>query len=605
MKKQLQRFDIKRKTAGLMALILTVMAFLPYFPESMVSFANYAQTIEPSAWVSWDSSAFGSEASSKGYTPTGLMYETKDFHLGAAVTEGNFPAGAKQYLVKNNQSSESDYDEFDKTFIYCVAGHTANSRIYLGSQAFLDNYWTVDNRPKLFPKRIGNEDLEKFNFLINIYATYLGRNDSVAACNDANTGTAKYIVAAVINWIAANECEFTGEWETDLGLFRDSADYKSVLKQMNPNSVGDRSVYNQLASTQIDSKYAARGCKNWAEWMFGNVWDAATITKQFNVDSENTVYFAKMDHTSDTYTITIPYSNDAVKDYYQHLAARDLYGDWTFSGPTDAGLVFTSQSGEVPDDEKGIATLYWPNPTQIGADLAKDLGSAQLATFKFYTLVDPRTQEYAFDTSQTYFAAKMDKDLEVHVRVGSAGKAEVQRFKHTEGFGASYNVGLNAFDSETGKPLADTHWDILEKFDDSQLDDTDLDLRRAGDYSSNLGSLTDASWEEDTGSDDDRISLNYSGVTGLNDSEANRYNQGNSAGSQFETWDDPEKDPCNADEHITDSDGTLHYVDSNGNIHSKTAHSDSRSYTYLKGYCSGHPAPVVEYEEIPEPEYDE
>ena len=605
MKNQLQRFDIKRKTAGLMALILTVMAFLPYFPESMVSFANYAQTIEPSAWVSWDSSAFGSEASSKGYTPTGLMYETKDFHLGAAVTEGNFPAGAKQYLVKNNQSSESNYDEFDKTFIYCVAGHTANSRIYLGSQAFLDNYWTVDNRPKLFPKKIGNEDLEKFNFLINIYATYMGRNDSVAACNDANTGTAKYIVAAVINWIAANECEFTGEWEKDLGLFRDSADYKSVLKQMNPNSVGDRSVYNQLSSTQIDSKYAARGCKNWAEWMFGNVWDAATITKQFNVDTEDTVYFAKMDHSSDTYTITIPYSNNAVKDYYQHLAAKDLYGDWTFSGPTDAGLVFTSQSGEVTDNGKGIATLYWPNPSQIGADLAKDLGSAQLATFKFYTKEGDSNADYAFDTSQTYFAAKMDKDLEVHVRVGSAGKAEVKRYKHTEGFGASYNVGLNTFDSETGKPLANTHWDILEKFDDSQLDDTDLDLRRAGDYSSNLGSLTDASWEEDQGSDDARISLNYSGDTGLNDSEANRYNQVNSSGSQFDRWDDPEKDPCNADEHITDSDGVLHYVDSRGNIHSKIAHSDSRNYTYLKGYCSGHPAPVIEYEEVPELEVDE
>lgn len=40
-KQQLQRFDIKRKTAGFMALILTVMAFLPNFPENMISFADY------------------------------------------------------------------------------------------------------------------------------------------------------------------------------------------------------------------------------------------------------------------------------------------------------------------------------------------------------------------------------------------------------------------------------------------------------------------------------------------------------------------------------------------------------------------------------------
>ena len=608
MKRRLQRLDIKRKTAGLMAVILMVMAFLPYIPENMVSFADYAQIIEPSAWASWDSSKYGPD-NSKEYTPTGLMYETKDFHLGTAVSEGNFPAGAKQYLVKNNKSGESSFDEFDKTFLYCVAMHTENSKIGLGSQAFLQKYWSIKNNdmPNEFPAGNNSKipELKKFNFLMNVYASYMGRNDSIAACNDANTGTARYIVAAVINWIAANSCKFTGEWETDLGLFRESDDYKSVLKQMNPNAVGDRSVYNQLTSTQVAPEYAARGCKNWAEWTFGNVWDAATITKQFDVDSEETVYYAKMDHVTEAYTITIPYSNAAVKDYYQNLAAKDLYGDWIYSGPTDAGLVFTSMSGEVPSDGKGIATLYWPNPGQIGADMAKDLGSAQLATFKFYTKEIDSNTDYAFDTSQTYFAAKMDKDLEVHVRVGSGSAEKVQRFKHTEGFGASYNVGLLKFDSETGKPLAGSHWDILEKFDDSQLDSTDLDLESPGDYSSNVGSLTGASWEEDAGSDEARISNNYNGDTGLNDSEANHYNQANSSGSQFERWSDPEKDPCNADEHITDENGELHYVDSQGKIHSEIAHSDTKSYTYEKGYCTGHPAPVVEYEEVPEPEYDE
>ena len=606
MKKLLQRLEIKRKTAGFMAAIFAIMAFLPYFPENLVSLAEYAQLIETVSLPSWEASRYN-EDNFKGYIPTGLMYENKDFHLGSATSEGNFPTGAKQYLVKNNQSSESNYDEFDKTFIYCVQGHTENAMIHLGSQAFLDGYWSPNARPPLFPKKIGDDEIEKFNFLMNVYASYMGRNESISACNDANTGTAKYIIAAVINWIAADDCAFTGtDLKTDLGIFQGSDDYKAVLKQINPNAVGDRSVYNQMSSTQIPEEYKAKGCDNWADWMFGMVWDAATITKKLDSDAVETVYYAKTDHATDTYTVTVPYPNEAVKEYYQKFSAKDLYGDWIYTGPINAGLLFTSQSGEVPSDGKGIATLYWANPNQEGLELAKDIGSAQLATFKFYTKVPGGDRnKYAFDISQTYFASKMDKDLEVHVRVGSAGKAEVQRYKHTEGFGASYNVGLNTFDSETGKPLANTHWDILEKFDDSQLDDTDLDLRRAGDYSSNLGSLTDTSWEEDQGSDDTRISLNYSGDTGLNDSEANRYNQGNSSGSQFERWDDPEKDPCNADEHITDSDGVLHYVDSRGNIHSKTAHSDARNYTYLKGYCSGHPAPVIEYQEVPEPEYDE
>ncbi len=607
MKKLLQRLEIKRRTAGFMAVILAIMAFLPYFPKSLVSLADYAQLIETVSMPSWDASNYGAN-NSYGYIPTGLMYENKDFHLGSAVSEGNFPAGTKQYLVKNNLSSESEYDEFDKTFIYCVQGHTENAMIHLGSQAFLDGYWSPNARPPLFPKKIGDDAREKFNFLMNVYASYMGRNDSVAACNDANTSTAKYIVSAVINWVAADDCAFTGtDLKTDLEIFQSSDDYKAVLKQINPNAVGDRSVYNQMSSTQIPEEYKAKGCNNWADWMFGMVWDAATITKKLDSDAEETVYYAKTNHATDTYTVTVPYPNEAIKDYYQKFLAKDLYGDWAYSGPTNAGLVFTSMTGEVPEDGKGIATLYWANPNQDGLELAKDIGSAQLATFKFYTR-NPLSSDpngYAFDISQTYFASKMDKDLEVHVRVGFAGKAEIQRFKYTEGFGASYNVGLNTFDSETGKPLANTHWDILEKFDDSQLDDTDLDLRGARDYSSNLGSLTDTSWEEDEGSDDARISLNYNGDTGLNDSESNRYNQANSSGTQFETWDDPEKDPCNADKHITDSNGVLHYVDSRGNIHSKIAHSDARNYTYLKGYCSGHPAPVIEYLEVPEPEYDE
>ena len=608
MKKLLQKIDVKRKTAGFLALIITTMSFLPYIPGNMVSFADYAQLIEPVSLPSWDESRY-SEDNYRGYIPTGLMYENKDFHLGAPVTEGNFPAGTKQYLVKNSRSGESAYNEFDKTFIYCVDGHTENAMIHLGSQAFFEGVWTPKNPPHEFPKgeNSKNEELNRFNFLMIVYATHMGSNDSIAACNDANTGTAKYIVASIINWLAADECVFTGDWEHDIAEFRDSKNYKAVVKQMNPNAVGDRSVYNQLSSSQVAPEYAARGCKNWAEWMFGNVWDAASISKYLDTDAEETVYFAKMDHSTDTYTITIPYPNEVVKGYYQGFSAKDLYGDWTYSGPTDAGLVFTSMSGEVPIDEKGVGTLYWSNPTQIGAALAKDLGSAQLATFKFYTQIPGNLGGlvYAFDRSQTYFAAKMDKDLEVHVRIGSGKSGQVKRYKHTEGFGASYNVSLSTFDSETGKPLAGSQWDILEKFDDSQLDDTDLDLDDPGSYSSNLGSLTGASWEEDQGGDEERISTNYSGDTGLNDSESNRYNQGNSSGSQFERWSDPERDPCSADKHITGENGELYYVDSQGKIVNKKAHSDKRNYTYEKGYCSGHPAPVIEYEEVPELEYDE
>ena len=605
--KLLQKIDIKRKTAGLLALILTTMAFLQYLPENMISFADYAQLIEAVSIPSWDVNRYGDDIRRNGYQPTGLMYENKVFHLGTPVKEGNFPAGAKQYLVENKQHSNGTYKEFDKTFIYCVEGHTENAMIHLGSQAFLEKVWAPEDPPQAFPKGDNANDpvLKRFNFLMIVYATHMGRNDSIEACNDANAGTAKYMIASVVNWMAADYCKFTGDFKADLELFRKDANYTSVIQQMNPNAVGDRSVYRQLSSTQVPESYKVRGCNNWAEWMFGNIWDAASVTDQFNTDSEETVYYAKMDHSTDTYIITIPYPNEVVKGYYQGFSAKALYGDWTYSGPTDAGLVFTSQSGEVPDDGKGIGILYWANPGQVGAELAKDLSSAQLATFKFYTKKPYSNNEYAFDTSQTYFAAKLDKELEVHVRVGSGKGGQIKRYKHTEGFGSSYNVSLSTFDSETGKPLAGSQWDILEKFDHSQLDDTDLDLNDPGSYSSDLGSLTGASWEDDDGSDEDRISTNYSGDTGLNDSESNHFNQGNTSGSQFKRWSDSENDPCPADKHITDENGELHYVDSQGKMISEKAHFDKRNYTYEKGYCSGHPAPVIEYEEVPEPEYDE
>lgn len=588
--KKLTKKTIAFASTGLIVLLLSIATFW-YF-----SYANYDQTIEPAAWPSWDPNEYGTDSV---YTPTGLMYETKDFHLGNPVEEGSFPAGAKQYLVKRN---ETEYSEFDKAFLYCVQGHEPSTQIYLGSQAFFEKYWSVDDMPNDFPKDVGDKDRRKFNFLMNVYGSYMGRNDSITACNDANSGTANYIIASVINWIAADDCGFTGNWNDDLNTFKDKADYKAVLKQMNPNSVGDRSVYNQITSTNILEEYKAKGCANWAEYTFRKVWDAATITKQLHVDTDKTVYYAKTDHATDTYTVTVPYPDEAVKEYYQRLSAKDFYGDWTYTGPTDAGLVFSSASGEVPADGESIAILY---PSQADDALAKDLGSAQLATFKFYTMNASKPDDgYGFNKSQTYFVAKMDKDLEIHIQPG-ANPSQVQRFSHTERFTATYNVGSNLFDSETGKPIADAKFKALEKFDDSQLDDTNLDIDIPGSYTSNLGSLTGASWEEDTGSDEERIAINYNGDTGLNISESTLYNQENAKGSQFERWSDPEQSPLSSTVLITNDDGILCYGDSNGKITSKKAIQDAKGYTYLKSLCSGHPAPVIEYEEVPEPEYDE
>lgn len=125
----------------------------------------------------------------------------------------------------------------------------------------------------------------------------------------------------------------------------------------------------------------------------------------------------------------------------------------------------------------------------------------------------------------------------------------------------------------------------------SQLDNTDLDRKpdNPGSYKSGLGGLNSTDWG------DDEISSNYSGDMGVTESDINKYNWGNDGGTQFERWDDPYADPCMRDENVTGEDGLLYEVDSSGRSSGDPAHTDIKGYIYHKGYCTGHPAPEIEY----------
>ena len=72
---------------------------------------------------------------------------------------------------------------------------------------------------------------------------------------------------------------------------------------------------------------------------------------------------------------------------------------------------------------------------------------------------------------QTMFCA-MQKDMSLTTGGGGGGGGgeggegsitlEVHRYKHSEDWQTTYNVDLRKLDSETGKPLKGSHWDILE-----------------------------------------------------------------------------------------------------------------------------------------------
>lgn len=119
----------------------------------------------------------------------------------------------------------------------------------------------------------------------------------------------------------------------------------------------------------------------------------------------------------------------------------------------------------------------------------------------------------------------------------TSGRYEIpyERHEHEETFKRNYKIELIKYDSETGKPLENSDFEILEQFDFGQLDGTNLE--------------EDQFWEEKPSSEGGFDSLSV----------------------------------C-ADRIATDRQGHLE-------------HTDLKTYDYYKTYCNGHPEPIIDYYE--------
>ncbi|WP_097006362.1 hypothetical protein [Lacrimispora amygdalina] len=526
-------------------------------------------------------------------TPSGLAYNGT--FITGKQSNKMFPFIWKPFFEKRSGKSVIDKAApFEGKYMYCVASHTQNYSLEFGTQAYFDKIFRVGGQsglPDFTP--------DEFNFIMLSEACYYPGSKELSRVYDHPAGTPAYLVSQCIAWMATDGAFSKDEpFLVALNKFQKSAGYKAITEV----DFTDQPVHNMLNAKPTLQAAIDAGCKNMADAYFYDIWRAADLTNKLNISLEE---------EKSTFNVDAKLEEDG-----QYHAYADLFktpelslflngitfapsGDWQYVGQTADGLShFVSPSGEIGEGGS-IGSFYWPEG-KVGFLIPKDMSSAKLATFQFYC--EAAGLGAAFKNSQTYFASEMDKDLQIYITVGASGSSdiEVKRYQHEETWNANYNVNLIKYDSETGKPLADSHWDILEKFDDSQLDDTDLDITSPGNYDSNLGSLNSTSWE-----DGDDISTNYDGNTGLNTSAANLYNWQNDDGSQFDKWSDPLRDPCDRDDNVTGKDGYLNEINSNGSDSGKRAHTDTKRYIYSKGYCGGHPAPVVEYVEIPEPEYDE
>ena len=257
---------------------------------------------------------------------------------------------------------------------------------------------------------------------------------------------------------------------------------------------------------------------------------------------------------------------DIIRDYFTNLTVKlpsDSKIKFTKSGTQ---LIFTAPTAEELDNGLGNLEILLGEDGSAFREESKTMAPGGLVSMRSASVSEDMT-DLAIGGGQLRFGGYT---LPFKATPGhySGGGGEtlpdeptpIVRYQHTETFQADYTVNLRKFDSETGKGLKGSHFDILEAFPDAngQLGATELES------------------EENWGNDNGSQFLKWKGWD---------YGSGNPDGDQG-------NDPCNIDDDVTDTNGLLKYSAGTG-----TAHTDTKTYTYTKGFCGGHPAK-------PEPEED-
>ena len=234
-----------------------------------------------------------------------------------------------------------------------------------------------------------------------------------------------------------------------------------------------------------------------------------------------------------TYTISLKYGEGF--DWRQSTLVYDLPEGWSFTRETD-GVTFICTTGN-PDiglvkghfEEGSGGAKYWvkPNTFKIWYPDGWTEGSAVEGKQAMITMAGEQ---------QTWEVWLSFGKGNTHTETGD-GSYEIPytQYLHEETFKRDYKIELEKRCDETGKTLEDSAFEILEQFDFSQLDGTNLEV------------------------------------------EQFRKSVATSEGG-FETL-----GVCQSE--IT-TDGNGHFE-----------HSDQKTYDYTKTYCGGHPDPIIHYVE--------
>ena len=433
----------RRMAAGLMALLMLGSTLLP----DTIGIGKYLGSIESYAAI---------EENTLSDLKFGLTFVPNSGVMkGKPGWEGKYNRNMlrKEYFT----GGTGDWAKFGNKYTWCVAAHSVHAPI--GASPRVKNIGTYEKLPN---------NIDKFNFSVALLTLYYFSQPTDLKSPYADL--ADYLIAKCIIAPSYETGELHNEWEWDqMRILSVLQEYYE--KEFSPDSNGSTLIADQLK--QGGYKYGPNDSRTgrYDEYKLWQVWSAAHALCE--MDWQEGVGFAKNvtepELGSDgKYHVYAEFKADDVNGkYFESLKTQTMYGDWTFEGYSGGKMDFASPTGEVPAE--GIA------------DMAYEPGSTFDNIFTNFT--GGEIIEFSFDGGyQGMLVASLEGNFKVKIGTSTVapsphggGEAEVHRYKHEETWNATYNVNLYKFDSETGKPLEGSMFDILEAFDDSQLDDTDLD----------------------------------------------------------------------------------------------------------------------------------
>ncbi len=501
---------------------------------------------------------------------TGLKFNWTDIPASQSVFGDVLGWPRKAYVTEG----KDEYKNFANHYLFCIANHT-NGQRPIGSELTCVQNLTVQDYNKysgFSDWYMTDDNSKKFGFcLVAAAAMWSYQRTSGSDVKSPTANICAYTLPHTM--FAMMEGKIKYGW-TDLRSEKEAV-YETFEKNMDAEfgvftaSGINGKITDELAQQMIsgsrsffDEVWAA------AEVMYNGIQDEATgmtantLTCTTDPSDPNTVISTVTcdQNTWDTYYNNISLTDESAKNY-------TLIGK-VYDAASKTGTLTFKQNGssDSPLQFKFNNTGY-----------ITDLSQPVLTEFNFCS------NNNDHEIYQTMFGAYYkEPTITVKAGVGGSGgggdgeipsegsiELEVHRYKHNEEWSTTYNVDLLKLDAETGKPLSDSEWDVLEydtlgSWDDgsTQLGSTYLDHPVS--QASNIGT---------------------------------KYNWANDKGTQFTRWKEDEEDPCKDDRNITGTDGYLYEENNNGLITSTKAHSDGYQYKYTKGYCTGHPKPKVTYYE--------